>query len=369
MKDHIADFDEVGELEEMEELTEIEDLNDGPDENTSDGPISKILHDPYIQIWTDNFNTSDIPCLVVDQKLNIVWENNKHKSVYTDDQSSHLKSFPARYYKELGEEKISDLYKYTQTSEYGYTWKGRINHRRQEQSTIIINVQISPFFSVDYPGQPFAYSVFFDDITKETKSQLRSTFLSLLEASKLKDNDTGNHIERVNRYSERLSEELFFNTEYQEIDRDFIDHIAFLAAMHDVGKIGTPDDVLNKAGPLEDWEWDVMKEHTKNGAYILSTYPNPMARQIALFHHEWWDGSGYPYKIANNMIPLAARIVSLADVYDALRSKRSYKEAFSHNKSYELMVKDSGKHFDPDLINVFSRIHFEFDTIYIELAD
>jgi putative two-component system response regulator len=134
--------------------------------------------------------------------------------------------------------------------------------------------------------------------------------------------------------------------------------------MHDVGKIGTPDDILNKEGPLSDWEWTVMQEHTKNGAFILSTYPNPMAKEIALSHHERWNGSGYPFKLEGDMIPLAARIVSIADVYDALRMQRSYKPPIEHEKTVEKMMESKNTHFDPALIDVFYAIAKDFEELY-----
>jgi putative two-component system response regulator len=206
----------------------------------------------------------------------------------------------------------------------------------------------------------------FDDVTEENKRLLRSVFESLLEASKLKDNDTGKHITRVNYYSRRLAEELYksHNVKYNRIDADYIDNIGFLASMHDVGKIGTPDDILNKEGPLSDWEWTVMREHTINGGFILSTYPNPMAKDIALCHHERWDGSGYPYKLEEEMIPLAARIVTIADVYDALRMERSYKPSLNHKLTREKMMEERGTHFDPSLIDVFAGIADDFNEIY-----
>ena len=195
--------------------------------------------------------------------------------------------------------------------------------------------------------------------------------MSLLEASILKDNDTGKHITRVNYYTKRMAEELFHckNPSYNRIDADFIDNISFLASMHDVGKIGTPDDILNKEGPLSDWEWTIMREHTKNGAFILSTYPNPMAKEIALSHHEHWDGSGYPYQLTSEMIPLSARIVTIADVYDALRMERAYKPALNHETALAKMREGREKHFDPFLIDVFNTIHGDFDEIFEKNKD
>jgi putative two-component system response regulator len=142
-----------------------------------------------------------------------------------------------------------------------------------------------------------------------------------------------------------------------------------VAALHDVGKIGTPDDILNKAGKLEAWEWNVMKQHTTNGAFILSTYPHPMAGEIALRHHERWDGSGYPHGLGQDLIPISARIVAIADVYDALRMRRAYKEAHTHEQVMEEMIGESGTHFDPFLITRFRAIAESFRSIFTELAD
>jgi len=190
------------------------------------------------------------------------------------------------------------------------------------------------------------------------------------EASRLKDNDTGNHIERVNSYSRRLAMEMEpFECFHEAVDHEFIEDIGFLAAMHDVGKIGTPDDILNKNGPLETWQWEIMKEHTVNGAYLLSTHPKHMAKDIALFHHERWDGKGYPYGLSEGMAPLSARIVAIADVYDALRSKRSYKKALCHEEACSIIEKEAGTHFDPSIVEVFAGIKDDFRGIYARMAD
>ncbi|MDR2102896.1 MAG: HD-GYP domain-containing protein [Treponema sp.] len=235
--------------------------------------------------------------------------------------------------------------------------------------TIQTKVYIFPENARDNP--PCHFIVFFDDVTEENKQLLRSVFMSLLEASKLKDNDTGKHIFRVNLYSQCLAEELYqgCRQNHEEIDADFVDNIGFLASMHDVGKIGTPDDILNKEGPLSDWEWTIMQEHTKNGAFILSTYPDPMAKEIALSHHERWDGTGYPFRLERKMIPLAARIVAIADVYDALRMQRCYKPALPHDVAVEKILENRGTHFDPLLIDIFGFIKDKFENIYEKNRD
>jgi putative two-component system response regulator len=235
--------------------------------------------------------------------------------------------------------------------------------------SVIANLVILPLFGDEGQTEPVAFQGIFSDISAEYRQMLKTTYLSLLEAARLKDNDTGNHIERVNRYSRSLAEALLADSEYPEVNAEFVENIGFLAAMHDVGKIGTPDDILNKAGKLEPWEWEVMKEHTINGAYIMANYPNPMAKDIALRHHERWNGSGYPHGIGEKLIPLCARIVAITDVYDALRMQRPYKEALSHDEAKTIIVEKRGRHFEPFLVDRFLSVEDRFREIFDELRE
>ena len=198
---------------------------------------------------------------------------------------------------------------------------------------------------------------------------MQGTFAGLLEVAMRKDNDTGHHIERVNRYARDIASDLNGRPEWPEVNRQFIASISQAAALHDVGKIGTPDDILNKVGSLDPWEWEIMKEHTKNGAYILRTYHIPMAAEIALRHHERWDGTGYPYGLEGLQIPLSARIVAIADVYDALRMRRTYKEPFPHERAVATIAEQRGRHFDPLLSDRFLEIAPSFARIFSELVD
>ncbi len=174
---------------------------------------------------------------------------------------------------------------------------------------------------------------------------------------------------RVSYYCRKMSEYLYEIQKYPQLEPDFIENIGYLAAMHDVGKIGTPDYILQKPGKLTALEWEIMREHTINGTFILSSYPVPMAKEIALSHHEWWNGMGYPFKLDGDMIPLSARIVTIADVYDALRMKRSYKEEFTHEEAMQIIRNGSGTQFDPELIQVFETINEEFNSIWNLLKD
>ncbi|MBN1698617.1 MAG: HD domain-containing protein [Spirochaetales bacterium] len=235
---------------------------------------------------------------------------------------------------------------------------------------IISNLILCPLFkSPEEVREPVAYACILDNIGEEYRKMLRYTFKSLLEASRLKDNASDGHNERVNRYAKILAENLLGKSGFEEVDMTYVEDIGYLAAMHDVGKIGTPDDILNKSQPLEDWEWKIIKEHTINGAYILSTYPNLLAKEIALYHHERWQGDGYPYGLSQDMIPLSARIVAVADVYDALRMKRTYREVVTHREAKVVILNGRGTQFDPAIVDNFLDVEKEFDRIYHELKD
>ena len=355
-------------LEELEELNEIEEAGDS--EITTGTADFTILSIPCVQVWQASYEKSRVPFAVLDNKLRIIWTNDMYTVHLGKGRNLIGDYFTKLFYLEKNQDQIDSMYKTIFREDTGYSWKGRLESGSREHLPVIVNTLMFPIFTKsENNSSPIGFGVIMDDITEDQNSLVRGTFSSLLEASKLKDNDTGQHIQRVNEYSRTIAQAIFNDSRFPEVDREFIENIGFLAAMHDVGKIGTPDDILNKQGPLEDREWKIMQEHTINGAYILSTYPNPIAKDIALFHHEKWDGSGYPYKITKDLIPLAARIVSIADVYDALRMKRSYKDHFSHDKARNIIMSSAGSHFDPRLVEIFSYREDDFVKIYSELAD
>jgi putative two-component system response regulator len=360
----MADPDDIEELEEEEELEPLEVLDLEEEETVPDEESSKFFSSSL-----NPFLTSIFPVLFVDNKLKIIYANPACENLFTGFFNLAGNYFIDIFGRAFEMEDIRKIRETVISGENGYSWKGEARIKSRDMVTVQTRVYLFP--AELNIKQPHEFVVMFDDVTEENKRLLRAVFLSLLEASKLKDNDTGKHITRVNFYSRRLAEELYRGKDekYKRIDADFIDNIGFLASMHDVGKIGTPDDILNKEGPLSDWEWTVMREHTKNGAFILSTYPNPMAKEIALSHHERWDGSGYPFQLEGDMIPLAARIVTIADVYDALRMERSYKPALSHEVTVSKMLEGKGVHFDPTLLDVFSHIAGDFENIYEKNKD
>jgi putative two-component system response regulator len=349
------------------ELEEVETAESPPGDGKPHGLLAVSVN--KFSQKSDPVMSSIFPVLVLDRNLKIVYANSVCQGLFPGFSSLAGRYFIDIFGKYFAVADIRSIRETIVKGKNGYSWKGESQFKSQDVVTRETRVYVFP--AELNALQPSEFLVIFDDVTEENRRLLRTVFLSLLEASKLKDNDTGEHITRVNYYSHRLAEELYYSLgkQYPKVDADFVDNIGFLASMHDVGKIGTPDDILNKEGPLSDWEWTVMREHTKNGAFILSTYPNPMAKEIALAHHERWDGSGYPFQLVGEMIPLSARIVAIADVYDALRMERSYKPALSHEVAVSKMMEEKGTHFDPFLIEVFSIISGEFNKIYEENKD
>ncbi|MDR1429661.1 MAG: HD-GYP domain-containing protein [Spirochaetaceae bacterium] len=346
-----------------EALEVLEDLDAGSGDEAKE-PLSDTLPSRYIGLFEDCL----FPLLLINGSFRIIYANPQCQRLFTDYSGLEGNQFFDVFGRSLGVEALREIRETVLEGKNGFSWKGYSMLKSRELETLQSRVFIFPL--TDNPVlAPDHFEVVFDDVTGENKRLLRNVFMSLLEASRLKDNDTGHHISRVSLYSERLARELYDRKNHEKIDADFIDNISFLASMHDVGKIGTPDDILNKEGPLSKWEWSVMREHTKNGAYILSTYPNPMAKEIALSHHEKWDGTGYPFQLIGDMIPLPARIVSVADVYDALRMERSYKPALDHEATVRQMIGEGGTHFDPFLVEVFESIAGDFRAIYEDHKD
>ena len=168
-------------------------------------------------------------------------------------------------------------------------------------------------------------------------------------AAEMKDKDTASHIDRVSRYCAILAEAAGLSPGEVEV-------ISFASPMHDVGKIGVPDQILLKPGPLDPEEWNIMKQHTVYGARLLSDSSSDLlsaGELMALTHHEKWDGSGYPEGLAGEEIPLMGRICALADVFDAMTNTRPYQESMSNEYVLDFIRKEKGTHFDPDILDLF----------------
>ena len=204
---------------------------------------------------------------------------------------------------------------------------------------------------------------------------LETTSMMLFSLAKLaesKDADTGNHLERIRGYAQALAEHISLDPVIREkLPPHFPELIYQTSPLHDIGKVGIPDYILLKPGSLSDNEWKVMKRHTEIGAETLDAclklYPSAeylrIARDIAWAHHERWDGTGYPRGLKGEEIPLCARIVALADVFDALSVKRVYKAAMSHDLTRGIILDGKGKHFDPLVVDAFLAIEEQFMQI------
>ena len=200
--------------------------------------------------------------------------------------------------------------------------------------------------------------------TKDLNQSFMETISILGRAVDYRDDETGAHVRRISYYTHVLSKEM-------GEDDSFCNTIFYASTLHDVGKIGIPDNILFKAAPLDDVEWEVMRKHPEIGGHMLSGSQSPfirMGREIANCHHERWDGSGYPKGLRHDDIPLSARIMCICDVYDALRSKRPYKKAFDHSTAMNIILKGDGrtdpKHFDPMIREAFERCGDQFDRIF-----
>jgi len=246
--------------------------------------------------------------------------------------------------------------------------------------------------AVDYIGKPFKASLVknrvanqlelkrhrdrLDELVRERTQELALTKEVTIEAmatlAEWRDPETGGHIKRTQNYVRILAEYMAANPKYApQLDENTIELLYLSAPLHDVGKVSIPDSILLKPGRLTDEEFTEMKRHTTRGRDALAAAERKLggnsflrlAREIAYGHHERWDGKGYPQSIAGEAIPLPARLMSLADVYDALTSRRVYKPALPHEEVATMIRQGRGEQFDPDVVDAFVQLQDEFQTI------
>jgi len=202
-------------------------------------------------------------------------------------------------------------------------------------------------------------------LTAEIKQVHLDTILRLSVAAEYKDKDTAAHIRRMSHYSAALARKLGW-------DDDQVELLLYAAPMHDVGKIGIPDAVLLKPGKLNAEEWKIMQEHTTIGGRIMADSDSPLLKfseTVAITHHEKWNGSGYPNGLKGEEIPQVGRIVAVADVFDALSSRRVYKGALALEESLGIIQSDAGTHFDPECAGAFAEIMDEVKEIHEQYQD
>jgi HD domain-containing protein len=204
------------------------------------------------------------------------------------------------------------------------------------------------------------------------------TIFALAYEAELRDQATGKHLERTSAYVRILAEELARSQQYSDyLTKQYVSDLVRAAPLHDIGKVGIPDSILLKPDKLTAAEFLIMREHCELGAQVLRKADEQLefqsflriAVQLVLSHHEKWDGTGYPAQLKSDRIPISGRIMAMADAYDALRSDRTYKNAIQHSRCVEIIVADSGSHFDPDVVDAFLRRQADFNRISTVLVD
>jgi response regulator RpfG family c-di-GMP phosphodiesterase len=199
------------------------------------------------------------------------------------------------------------------------------------------------------------------------------TILALSKLAEYRDDETGDHLERIREYTKMIAKEMAKKSNYiGYITNEYIDDIYHSSILHDIGKVGVPDSILLKPGKLTDYEFEVIKRHSLFGGDVLKDIEAKvegqtfltLAKEIAYYHHERWDGTGYPQGLRGEEIPLSARIVALPDAYDALTSSRVYKRHIAPEEAKGIIVKEKGRHFDPDIVDSFIACENDFKMIY-----
>lgn len=212
-----------------------------------------------------------------------------------------------------------------------------------------------------------------NDRTRKLAKMQDAIIMAMASLAETRDNETGNHIRRTQNYVATLARSLKNHPRFsRELSEENIELLYKSAPLHDIGKVGIPDNILLKPGKLTSEEFEIMKLHTNYGRETILSVEKYLgesneflrfAREITYSHQEKWDGSGYPENLVGDAIPISARLMAVADVYDALITKRVYKEAFSHDESLSIMRKGRGTHFDPDILDAFFLIADEFQEI------
>ncbi|MCK5077412.1 MAG: response regulator [Calditrichia bacterium] len=243
----------------------------------------------------------------------------------------------------------------------------------------------------DEGDKTFAYGWQLKDITllRQTQAQMLEFFghmnhaqeaiiFGLAKLSEYRDVETGFHLERMRAYTKLLAQKLVGIPEYSDsVNDEFIKNIYKTAPLHDIGKVGISDDILLKKGKLSEEEFDLIKEHTTIGYQTLKSIKTQygemdflnMGLDITYYHHEKWDGTGYPLGLKEKEIPICARITAFADVYDALTSERIYKPAYSHEKAVQIIADSKGTHFDPGICEIFIKHSDEFNRVRKEYGE
>ena len=376
--------DDASNLERSQELesrrSEVQDIMSGLSDKMNSGTREQLYHRLYSDIQS-YFSTAEITQRIYDNGQSntaIYYINNDLKSnVISIEQS--IKDIKA-----LAESEMTDAYEEMHRLVY-------VSNIIKSVCIITITtaVIICIFICVSLASQLEKYKDKLEEELDAKNHELiehneriikiqSSTISGLANLIESRDGETGGHIIRTSRYVEMLAKKTRQMGYYTDILTDeYIELLVRAAPMHDIGKISISDLILRKQGKLTPEEFDIMKDHASEGGRIIRSVMSDienkdyvdMAVQVAECHHEKWDGSGYPKGLCGEEIPLCARIMAIADVFDALVSKRCYKEAFSFDKAFGIIAGSSGTHFDPILTDVFLKMRPQIEAAATELAD
>lgn len=351
-----------------------------------------------LQVYEKAFQASPASIIITDVEANIEYANPAFTTItgYRVEEiiGQNMRIFksnlhPKSFYKEMWDTILS-----------GKTWEGEFYNVNKQRKGYWESASIAPAY--DTEGNISKFVAIKIDITdrKNYQQQLtnqnqmlekeiyikqseindaqRAATHALARLTESRDYTTGKHVDRVQYLCRALAEALLTHDHYKSyITEGYVEDIFYASLLHDIGKIGIPDHILLKPGKLTPEEFDIMKTHVDIGAKTLTDmvqmYPNnriiEMGIHIAKYHHEKWNGQGYMEGLSGEDIPLSARIMAIVDAYDAIRSKRPYKDEIPHQKAVEIITKDAGTHFDPVLVEVFNDIEKRFEDIYNTLND
>jgi PAS domain S-box-containing protein len=337
------------------------------------GMVESILFEDIVRSTIDGIMITDLENRII--MVNPAFENQ------TGFLREELLGSVPRILKETGNGSSRDLGRRVayELSNSGH-WSGEVIDRRKDGREWFANLTISRV--KDARGNAFADIFIVRDITdkknleqqlierlQEVQSAQDAAIIGFAKLAECRDPETGSHLERMRKYCRVLADQMAQSPKYRvEIDEGFIDSLFKSSPLHDVGKVGIPDSILLKPGKLTGDEYEIMKTHTIIGGDALKTAESKLpgrsfltlGKEIAYHHHEKFDGTGYPFGRSADAIPLCARIVAFADAYDALTSKRVYKDVVDPEESKRRLLRDRAKHFDPDVVDAFLQREGEF---------
>ena len=326
-------------------------------------------------LYYEAFQSSIHGMMLTDAEGNIEHINPKFEEIYgygieqARGKQPNILNPGQEVYRDLGysdtdyENMFADMWKRIRDPEIGY-WEGEIPNRRKDGAIIWVHLIINAIYCNE--GNITNYLAIPIDISETKRRELSirlDIYHTITELAEMRDNETGRHILRVGRYSRMIAEKL-------GMPKKYCSDIQTFAPLHDIGKVGISDLILLAERKLTEEEFTVMQTHTTLGHRLLAEKPTlDMAADIAYSHHEKWGGTGYPLGLSGTDIPLSARITAIVDVYDALRSKRPYKEPWPHHKAIAEISGLSGSHFDPEVAEAFISLGPEAEKVAEELKD